>query len=832
MGRCYARPAGTGVRAVKTGRAHRSSLGCTLAFMGSRSRVLATVVRVVAPALVAVAAGIGVVAPAAHAGVVRAEGVLPPGQSGFVSIAGLTSGTGSPHLYDQQPLFIDFRRKPFTFQIDAGGSSFSPRAGVTITRDAFGVPAVRGASEVEAWFGAGYAIAEDRLFQLEAFRHATKGRLAELLGPSALEDDLIARRDYYTAGERARMFERLSPRLKARVEAYRDGINARIRDVQQNVGELPGEYAAVAVLPTPWTIDDTIAVGIFLSRTVPSGDGNELANLRTVQRSGIRALQRILPLRTTGRRPTIPASEGRFPQGRARSVKEERAAVKRSAEFAATLPAPTAAQSRAVETKGSIAPGRIGRPGGSYMFAVRRKDGHAFLFNGPQLGFSVPELFVEVELHWPGSSIRGVTAPGVPIIGIGHNGTVAWGFTSGLSDEDDLYAESLVPGEPEKYRFKGEVREMSCRDEIFRFRSAPTDLVLSGTVPEIGAKTERICRTVHGPVQVRDGNVAYARKYAIWDREVETLEGLLALNEAKTIRDVDRAMNLVTWNENVMAIDSQGNIGYWHPGLFQQRPRGWDDRLPYPGTGEAEWGGLVDRRRTPRIINPKQGWLANWNNVPSQDWTNGDAPATERVSGAYNRGGYLMDQVRRLHRAPTFEAMEAVVKRSGSTAQQRPMAVTRRALRRAASGASGDAKLVLDTVLAWGGDYATTAEDGTVAPGVATWEELKSAAADVALSRLGEGTKRFANGPGSSHEFDINAGEAFALRTLRPAELRAAAATAGAELKERFGTADTAAWREPRRMYDVGAQGAGSAPPLPFFDRGTWEQLVETAPDR
>ncbi len=89
------------------------------------------------------------------------------------------------------------------------------------------------------------------------------------------------------------------------------------------------------------------------------------------------------------------------------------------------------------------------------MFAVRGKDGHAYLFNGPQLGFSTPELFVEVEVHWPGNDIRGVTAPGVPVIGIGHNGSVAWGFTSGLSDEDDLYAEQLVPGKPETYIYKG-----------------------------------------------------------------------------------------------------------------------------------------------------------------------------------------------------------------------------------------------------------------------------------------------------------------------------------------------------------------------------------------
>lgn len=795
--------------------------------MGSWSRGRAALT-----AAITAAAALAAAAPGAGAAVVRAEGVLPPGQSGFVSLAGLTSGTGSPHLYDQNQLFIDFKRKPLTFQFDRpAGATEMPKAGVTITRDAYGVPAVRAGTEQDAWFGAGYAIAQDRLFQLEAFRHATKGRLAEIVGSSALEDDLVSRRDYYTASERRAMFERLDPALQARIEAYRDGVNAWIDHVLATPADLPAEYVATGKVPTPWTVDDSIAVGIFLARTVPSGDGNELANLRTVQRSGLPALQKVLPLRTTGRRPTVPASEGRFPQGPRRTAREERAALRRSLRFARTLPQPSTAQTRAAGRKAGLLPGRIGRTGGSYMFAVRRKDGHAFLFNGPQLGYSTPELFVEVEVHWPGHDLRGVTAPGVPVIGIGHNGTVAWGFTSGLSDEDDLYAERLVEGKPETYLFKGRERQMECRDETFQVRSGPAAL-LGGGLPEFTSTTERICRTVHGPVQARDGNVAYARRYAIWMRDVETLEGIAMLNAARSIQDVDRAMNAVTWNENVMAIDSKGNIGYWHPGLFQLRPKGWDDRLPYPGTGEAEWPGLLDRTRTPRVINPKQGWLANWNNVPSQDWTNGDGESPERVTGGLHRASFLMDLVRRMHRAPSYEAAEAVVRRAGTTAQQRPLAIVRTRLRRAARGATGEARAVLDTILAWDGDYARTDERGTVAPGVATWEAFKQAATARALAPLGDGAERWDSRPGTSHEFDISPGAAYALRTLGVADLRRAAAAAHAVLAERFKTAEPAAWREPRRMYDVGAQGAGQAPELPFFDRGTWEQVVETAPDR
>src|SRR5688572_17826708 len=181
-----------------------------------------------------------VLASSAQAGVVRAEGILPPGQSGFVSIPGILSGTGSEHLYDQQALFQRFERKPFMF--NTTGREEIPREGVRIVRDGFGVPTITGATDYDAWWGAGYAVAQDRLFQLEAFRHATQGRLAELIGRGALEDDLIARRDYYTGPELDAMAARLPQFLQRRAEAYRDGINAWMGRARLSVADLPGEY--------------------------------------------------------------------------------------------------------------------------------------------------------------------------------------------------------------------------------------------------------------------------------------------------------------------------------------------------------------------------------------------------------------------------------------------------------------------------------------------------------------------------------------------------------------------------------------------------------------
>ncbi len=710
---------------------------------------------------------------------------------------------------------------------------------MTIVRDAYGVPSITADNEQDAWWGVGYAIAQDRLFQLELFRRATSGHLAEIQGSTYLDDDLIARRDYYTDAEIDRMLAKLPQRLFDRLAAYRDGINAWADHVRANPADMPGEYVALQIPVVDWTVQDSARVGVFLARTVPSGDGVEFANAQALQSMSTADFNTLHPVHSPRPRTTIPAAEGSFPSQPGRTRRDERAGFRRSQDFVADLDL-TAATNTAealVEEVGTpmgapTAGGDLRRilpsPGGSFMWAVGdREHDRAYQFNGPQLGYSVPELFVEFEIHSPElPNLRGVTAPGVPLVGIGHNGHVAWGFTSGLSDEDDLFVEEVTG--PESYRFRGRERQMDCRDETITWVTPVTSL--PGFTPDegvpAGSVTERVCRTVHGPVQYVGDGVAMARRYAIWGRELETFVGIDLLNRARSIGDVDRALRReVTWNENVIAADDHGNIGYWHPGLHPLRPLRWDERLPYPGDGRAEWRGLLPRSQTPHVINPAQGWLTNWNNLPSIGWTNGDAEARERLAGPFHRVRILQRLVSRLARNPSFARNSAVVETSGTTAQQRPF-VNERLLRAARKNANAAGSRLLGALLAWDGDYATTDAAGTVDPGVAIWEQFKTELEGVLIGPMGAGAEILAGSTGGSHGFDITNGEAAALRLLGASAYATAAERAAKVLTQRFGTATVSAWREPRLMYDVSAQGAGGVENFPFFDRGTWEQSV------
>ena len=195
---------------------------------------------------IAAAAALLTMPAAAGARAVQAESILPPGQSGFVP----SSGT-NPQLTDQLAPYQAFAFKSAAF--DQPGTTESPRAGVTITRDAYGVPNMRAGNDADLWFGVGYAIAQDRLVQLELFRRATRGRLAEVLGPSRLASDIVARRDYYRPAELQRMLNRLPAALRARFDAYADGVNAYLARREANPALRRHEFALLQLEPAPWT---------------------------------------------------------------------------------------------------------------------------------------------------------------------------------------------------------------------------------------------------------------------------------------------------------------------------------------------------------------------------------------------------------------------------------------------------------------------------------------------------------------------------------------------------------------------------------------------------
>src|SRR5258708_7384962 len=120
-------------------------------------------------------------------------------------------------------------------------------ANVTIQRDERGNPYIEAASQEDLYFAQGYVVASDRLWQMDLLRRTASGELSEILGSSAVDEDKH-RRAYGFAGLAEQMVDRLSPLVRAELEAYSQGVNAFIR----SMSNLPPEFGILQYKPRLW----------------------------------------------------------------------------------------------------------------------------------------------------------------------------------------------------------------------------------------------------------------------------------------------------------------------------------------------------------------------------------------------------------------------------------------------------------------------------------------------------------------------------------------------------------------------------------------------------
>jgi penicillin amidase len=240
---------------------------------------------------------------------------------------------------------------------------------------------------------------------------------------------------------------------------------------------------------------------------------------------------------------------------------------------------------------------------------------NALQVGGPQMGQTIPQIVLEIGLHGAGINAVGMMMPHAPSILIGVSEHGAWTSTTGASDVIDTYIEILNPANPTQYFYEGAYRNMEVRTErICGYTGSCVD--------------KEIYRTIHGPVIALDviHKLAYTIKLPYYKNELAAEEGWSLFQQARDIWEFQEAVRTIQPSHNFYWIDRVGNIGFWHAGTYPVKPthgkggRIIDDRLPLWGTGEEEWIGLTGFKEMPRCINPKQGFLANWNNKPIADW--------------------------------------------------------------------------------------------------------------------------------------------------------------------------------------------------------------------
>jgi penicillin amidase len=130
---------------------------------------------------------------------------------------------------------------------------------VRIVRDGTGTPHVYAQTARDLFLGYGFALAQDRLWQIDYYRRRALGRLAEVLGPSALKSD--RRHRLLGFGRLAdQEFPTLSSEAAIALEGFSAGINAWIDQLAQSGGQLPIEFAILEYAPEAWSPRDSIAL--------------------------------------------------------------------------------------------------------------------------------------------------------------------------------------------------------------------------------------------------------------------------------------------------------------------------------------------------------------------------------------------------------------------------------------------------------------------------------------------------------------------------------------------------------------------------------------------
>ena len=519
---------------------------------------------------------------------------------------------------------------------------------VSVFRDDAGIARIVAATPHDLFLAQGYVHAQDRMWQMEVWRHISSGRLSELFGRSELETDRFIRAlDWRGAAERD--LAALSPAARAALDAYAAGVNAFLEDHRGSLGLAfvvtglqSGKGGPTGYDPEPWTALDSAAWQKVQSWNHGGNFDEEVFRMLADARLGD-------PARTDELFPAYPAGApvitgtGAFAAGdpptTADGVRSPVLALDedQGAAWRDVATRSAAALSIAGLSDGNALVGDNGIGSNNWVVApAKSATGGALLANDPHLGLGMPSVWYMNGLHCREVTeacpfdVVGVSFPGLPAVVLGHNARIAWGATNADPDVQDLFIETPDPANPGRYMYKGESRPFTVRHEIIR---------VAGADPE----TLDVRQTVHGPIlndvdeRLKDAPLL-ALAWAATSDVDGTFESVLRLNTAGSFEEFREALRgYGTPSQNFVYADADGHIGYQLPGRIPIRRGGATGLRPFAGDGGVyDWRRDIPFEDLPWQLDPAAGWIVTANNAPTgpgygrylgADWDPGDRAA-------------------------------------------------------------------------------------------------------------------------------------------------------------------------------------------------------------
>ncbi|OZC02815.1 penicillin acylase family protein [Rubricoccus marinus] len=461
---------------------------------------------------------------------------------------------------------------------------------VVVDRDSLGVVHIQATTRADAARALGYVHAQERRFQMDLLRRAASGELSALLGPTLLSADSVLRPHLFR--ERARAaYDALPNDHRAILDAYASGVNAGT----DALGARPFEYLVLRQSPDAWRPEDALLAAYAMTIDLQRSDlDDELA--------------------VFARTEVLPPALARFldPGG-------DQWDAPLAGEAVSPPPPPEA------DSLGGFLPSPVGDSGiedsflselqrdalrvGSNNWAVsgaRTASGAAMVANDMHLGISLPNIWFRASMTvtpeaGAAMTVSGVTLPGTPLVIVGSNGSVAWGFTNSYGDYVDLVRLEMEPGMTNLVRTDTGTVELSTQRETLYVAGADSVLLDVEISP-------------WGPVLLEDGRGdRYAVQWAAHRPEATNLR----LIELEGAQSLDEALDIANRSgipaQNFVAGDRSGRIGWTIAGRIPERV-GRSGQEPTASTDpDALWTGLLAPEAVPRIVDPADGqlWTAN-----------------------------------------------------------------------------------------------------------------------------------------------------------------------------------------------------------------------------
>ncbi len=464
-------------------------------------------------------------------------------------------------------------------------------ASVTVTRDARGVPHITALSLEDLFMAAGYATAQDRLWQMDMTRRYAGGELAEILGPDYLKSDRLQR----TLGMRQAAQQAVAAmpdRDRRLLDAYARGVNAYIASRSTR---LPVEFKILRYSPRPWSSEDSALVGASFAEMLNLGYMNDmLAREKVTAKIPAELAADLFPM--TSWRDHPPAQQEAPLTPPASSAASEGSDSRRGGhgiptqEFAEALMAELSASDLTPGSNNWVVSGE------------HTVSGKPLLSNDMHLQHRVPNIWYEIHLQAGDFDVAGVTAPGLPFVVAGHNRRIGWGFTNLNPAAMDLYIENF--NATGQYETPSGWRSPERRHEVIHVKGRPDF-------------TFDVLGTRHGPIvsELIPGETRkLALKWTLYDSQALQLGALLDVNAAQDWQQFRRAFSHFGGpGQNVVYGDVDGHIGYQATGFVPVRAAG-DATRPVPGNVDTyEWTGYLPFDKMPSVFDPASGIIATAN---------------------------------------------------------------------------------------------------------------------------------------------------------------------------------------------------------------------------